>query len=145
MEDFIRRFEAGTISKQEWTHEAHLRMAYWYVWNYSPDEAGTRIRAGIRHLNECMGGKNTEDEGFHETLTEFWIREVRVMGPGNFEAVLKLPSGLWRRDYPADLPKDRRARREYLPSGYDGQHEVDAAVMDEPGDGGGVSVRGTDD
>jgi hypothetical protein len=115
MEDFISRFVAGTLTKEEWTHTAHLRMAYWYVWNYSPLEAGQRIRAGIRHLNECLGGQNTEDSGYHETLTEFWIREVRSLGPGNLDAVLELPSNLWQRDYPTDLPKDRRARREYVP------------------------------
>lgn len=115
MDDLIERFEAGTLTKEEWTHEAHLRMAFHYVWNYPPIEAGVRIRVGIRHLNECLGGQNTEDAGFHETLTEFWIREVRSHGPENLEAVLCLPSSLWRRDYAEDLPKDRRARRQYLP------------------------------
>lgn len=114
MDDFIRRFEAGTLTKEEWTHAAHLRMAAWYVWNYSPLEAGVRIRAGIRHLNECLGGQNTEDSGYHETLTEFWIREVRAMDPGNLDAVMALPANLWKRDYSIDLPKDRRARREYI-------------------------------
>ncbi|MBM3758740.1 MAG: hypothetical protein FJW36_00675 [Acidobacteria bacterium] len=114
MEDFIKRFEAGTLTKEEWTHEAHLRMAYWYVWSYPPIEAGVRIRVGIRHLNECMGGANTEDAGFHETLTEFWIREVRAMGPERMDEVLALPAGLWKRDYGWNVAKDRRARREYV-------------------------------
>lgn len=51
MEDFIKRFEARTLTKEEWTHESHLRMAYWYVWSYPPIEAGVRICVGIRHLN----------------------------------------------------------------------------------------------
>lgn len=114
MNDFIARFEAGTLTKEEWTHAAHLRMAHWYVWNFPSEEAGLRIRNGIRHLNECLGGQNTEDSGFHETLTEFWIREVRKMGRENLDAVLALPANLWRRDYTTDLPKDRFARREYL-------------------------------
>lgn len=114
MDDFIRRFEAGTLTKEEWTHAAHLRMAAWYVFHYPPVEAGVRIRVGIRHLNECLGGVNTEDAGFHETLTEFWIREVRAHGPDNVES---LPANLWKRDYKSDLPKNRRARREYLRPG----------------------------
>jgi len=114
MDDFIRRFEAGTLTKKEWTHEAHLKMAAWYVFNYPPIEAGVRIRVGIRHLNECLGGKNTESAGYHETLTEFWIREVRSHGP---EKVEQLSSDLWTRDYPIDLPKNRRARRVYVRPG----------------------------
>ena len=118
MDDFIARFEAGTLSKEEWTHEAHLRMAAWYVAEYPPIEAGVRIRTGIRHLNECLGGANTEDAGFHETLTEFWIREVRGhLAAHGTEGLLDLPAGLWKRDYRSDLPKNRRARREYLKPG----------------------------
>ncbi len=111
MDDFISRFEAGKLTKEEWTHAAHLRMAAWYVFNFSPEEAGEKIRRGIRHLNVCLGGQNTEDAGYHETLTEFWILEVRAHGP---EGVTELPADLWKRDYPTDIVKDRRARREYV-------------------------------
>ncbi len=52
--------------------------------------------------------------GGHETLTEFWIREVKAHGQ---EGVTELPSDLWKRDYPADIVKDRRARREYVKPG----------------------------
>ena len=69
MDEFIRRFEAGTLRKEEWTHAAHLRMAHWYVWSHGEAEAGLRIRAGIRHLNECMGVANTE-ESFHQPNTQ---------------------------------------------------------------------------
>lgn len=117
MDDFIRRFEAGDFTAEEWTHVSHLRMAAWYIANLPPEEAGTRIRTGIRHLNECLGGVNSEDSGFHETLTEFWIREIRAVGPENLEAVLALPSNLWKRDYPEDMPKSRRARAEYVKPG----------------------------
>ncbi len=117
MDEFIRRFEECTLRKEEWTHEAHLRMAYHYVWTYPEEECGRRVREGIKRLNESFGGKNTEDEGFHETLTEFWIREVRAMGPDKLAEVLALPSGLWKRDYATDLAKNRQARREYLKPG----------------------------
>ncbi len=121
MSDFIGRFEAGTLTKEEWTHAAHLRVAAYYISNFSPLEAGVRIRTGIRHLNECLGGVNDKDSGYHETLTEFWIREVRAHleahGPDGVETLVQLPSGLWKRDYASDLPKNRKARREYLRPG----------------------------
>jgi hypothetical protein len=117
VDEFIRRFEAGTLRREEWTHAAHLRMAHWYVWQYPEKEAGVRIRAGIRHLNECMGVANTEDSGFHETLTEFWIREVRALGLVAVEEAMKLPADLWKRDYGSDIVRNRRARREYVKPG----------------------------
>ena len=120
LDEFIRRFEAGSLTKEEWTHAAHLRMAAWYVSRFSVEEAGVRIRVGIRHLNECLGGENTEDAGFHETLTEFWICEVRAhmaVHGDDLERLCALPAGLWKRDYCSELPKDRRARREYVKPG----------------------------
>jgi hypothetical protein len=115
MNDFIQRFEAALLTKEEWTHTAHLQVAYHFIWSYPPEEAGQRLREGIKQLNLALGGRNTDTEGFHETLTEFWIREVRALGPDNLAAVLALPSSLWRRDYPYDLPGDREARRTYVP------------------------------
>ena len=31
------------------------------------------MRDGVRRYNVATGGKNTEDSGYHETLTCFWI------------------------------------------------------------------------
>ncbi len=115
MDDLFVRFESALLSKEEWTHTAHLQVAYHCVWRYSPEEAGRRIREGIQRLNLALGGRNTDTEGFHETLTEFWIREVRSLGPDSLDTVLALPSSLWRRDYPYDLPNDRTARLTYVP------------------------------
>jgi hypothetical protein len=115
--ELIRRFELCDLSAAEWTHQAHLAAAAWYLTHYAPLEAGQRIRDGIRKLNESLGGKNTEDSGFHETLTEFWMREVHARldrGEGLAE-ILALPSGFWRNFYSIDLPKSREARLHWLP------------------------------
>lgn len=114
--ELIRRFEHCEVTGAEWTHRAHLAAAAWYLTHFDSEEAGRRIRSGIRKLNESLGGQNTEDSGFHETLTEFWMREVELrLGQGAaLEDILALPSDYWRDFYTVDLPKSRVARREWM-------------------------------
>ena len=46
------RFEACAIPEKEWTHAAHLTVGLWHVERYGRDDALTRLRSGIRRLNE---------------------------------------------------------------------------------------------
>jgi hypothetical protein len=118
---FAGRFAKGTLTEPEWTHPAHLLVAAWFVHNYPPIEAGVRIRVGIRELNLALGGQNTAERGFHETLTEFWIREVRELlaihgaGEEGLRRILRTPSNLWKSSYSSDVVNDKRARREWIP------------------------------
>jgi hypothetical protein len=73
-EDLAARFEALTLRKAEWTHLAHLAVGMWHVDRYGPEDALTRLRAGIRRLNESLGGQNTATAGYHETITAAYVR-----------------------------------------------------------------------
>lgn len=114
--DLIRRFEACELRKEEWTHQAHIATAAWYLIHCEAAEAGEKMRNGIRRLNLSLGGQNTDDAGFHETLTEFWMRAVawRLRQGVALTEILALPSGYWREFYSIDLPKSREARRTWL-------------------------------
>jgi hypothetical protein len=70
-------FEGGTLPRAQWTHRAHLTIAFWYLVCYPLPEATRKIRAGIQRYNESQGIKMTKDGGYHETLTLFWVRVVR--------------------------------------------------------------------
>ena len=70
---FIAGVEDGTYPKAMWTHQAHVVMAAHYLTTYTVPEATRIIRARIPAYNVAQGGKNTEDSGYHETLTVFWI------------------------------------------------------------------------
>jgi len=72
----IEGFEDGTWPAKEWTHQAHFVMALWYTFHYPLSEARSRIKEGIKKYNLATGGQNTEDAGYHETITEFYIRTV---------------------------------------------------------------------
>lgn len=51
-------------------------MAAWYLVTFPEGIAIDRVRTGIQHYNECVGTANTEDSGYHETLTIFWLKIV---------------------------------------------------------------------
>ena len=69
----ISSFNKRTLPKVEWTHEAHLIVSLWYCINYEPEEVLKLLRAKIKLYNRTVGTPNTDEEGYHETVTRFWI------------------------------------------------------------------------
>jgi hypothetical protein len=73
IESLIKRFEARTLPEVEWTHEAHLVVAIWYDRRHDFAIALPLVRDYISHHNESVGNQNTETEGYHESITKFWM------------------------------------------------------------------------
>jgi hypothetical protein len=125
LEEFIDAWERGTLPKKSWTHGAHVGVAAYFAYEY-PAEALVRVmRLGIRHYNLASGGANTEDNGYHETLTRFWASEVgNLVCSGRFGSRLEAAraalarfgecSGHFRKFYNFDVLGNRRARREWV-------------------------------
>jgi len=74
--ELVRRFEDRTITKAEWTHEAHLSVGLYYCVNHSLGVAKNLMGDGIYWLNDRHGTPNTENSGYHETLTVFWLNKI---------------------------------------------------------------------
>jgi hypothetical protein len=83
------------------------------------------MKTGILHHNTSVGTANTEDNGYHETLTRFWSSEIgQFVRAGRFgsrlEAVRAAVAAFgakrdrFRRFYSFDVVRDRRARREWV-------------------------------
>ena len=77
IESLIRGFESGSLPRSRWTHSAHLTVACWYLVCYPLEEATRRIREGIQNYNKAVGIVTTRENGYHETMTLFWICMVR--------------------------------------------------------------------
>lgn len=73
-EIFIQAFENATLPYEDWTHEAHLRMAWNYIQEYGKEKATPFIREGIQKFNEQ--NKDKVKFGYHETITTFYISVV---------------------------------------------------------------------
>lgn len=123
---FLAEFEAGTLPKAAWTHAAHVAAAACYTWERSPLEALPELRRRIRSFNEAVGGQNTDEAGYHETLTRFWAEVVGSFvaarrGGTRLEATraavqrFGAASDLPKRYYDHDVVRDRMARREWVP------------------------------
>jgi hypothetical protein len=69
---------ARTLPRLEWTHEAHLAATACLILEY-PDFLPERDLPGtIARYNEAVGGVNDDTQGYHETITQFYIGAVRV-------------------------------------------------------------------
>ncbi len=66
-DEFINAFEHAALTRADWTHAAHIRMA-WIYSRREPtrDAALTRMRAGIPKLNDALG---TAPHLYHDTVT----------------------------------------------------------------------------
>ena len=73
---FLDDFESGRLPREEWTHQAHLLVALWYLVNFSREEAEEKVKNGILAYNRTSGVENSATSGYHETLTLFWIQVV---------------------------------------------------------------------
>jgi hypothetical protein len=121
----IAGFEDGTWPKGQWTHAAHLALGACYI--LDGDSALDRLRANIPRYNVSQGGANTEDSGYHETLTCFWYDVIR-------DFIGTLPAGLdrlatvrevvmefapqrdlFRQYYDFDVVNSREARAKWIP------------------------------
>jgi len=68
---------ACSLARDDWTHEAHL-AACLYLLDERPDIQPERDLPNIiRRFNESVGGVNDATQGYHETITQCFIRGVR--------------------------------------------------------------------
>ncbi len=77
-QELFEQFENRSLPKTEWTHEAHLSVGLTYVYHYPKNEALCYLRSGIIAYNLAVGTPNTPTEGYHETLTIFWLEVLNA-------------------------------------------------------------------
>lgn len=73
IEKLVEAFLAGTLPKQDWTHEAHLKVGLWHSLHYSPVESLQKLRHSIKQYNVVCEVANTDTQGYHETITCFYV------------------------------------------------------------------------
>jgi hypothetical protein len=72
----VSEFEACSFHPSEFKHYQHLAVVLWYVSNLPYADANERMKRGIQRLAARYG-----KTGYHETITEFWLRMVRGFLP----------------------------------------------------------------
>jgi hypothetical protein len=102
-----------------------VAVAAYFAFDHAAEATFTIMKSGILHHNTSVGTANTEDSGYHETLTRLWSGEI-----GEFVRSRRFASRLdavraavaafgperdrFRLFYSFDVVRDRRARREWI-------------------------------
>jgi hypothetical protein len=118
---------ACTLTRAEWTHEAHLAATTHLILRRADVDLDNELPAIIRRFNESAGGVNSDFEGYHETITRVFLRGVRLfLSEANHEELLHelvnelLLSPMGRREWPLRFYSKERllsveARRNFIP------------------------------
>jgi len=69
---------ARTLPREEWTHEAHLAATTYLALRHPEIDLDTELRGIISSYNESVGGKNTDTEGYHDTITRAYLHGIRL-------------------------------------------------------------------
>jgi hypothetical protein len=72
-EVFLARFEDCSLPFDEWTHRAHVRVAYLYLSKYPFREALAKVRTGIQAYNHAHRVLEGPMSGYHETTTHAFL------------------------------------------------------------------------
>ncbi len=135
IENLIIAFDACTLPKPKWTHQAHLIVALWYNLRYERDLALNIVRSAIQRYNAATGTLQTPTGGYHETMTVFWMWAVRsyLASAGKEASIVKLANGLLRsnhaeRKFPFDYYSSERLFSWEARTGW---MEPDLKPMDE--------------
>ncbi len=67
-----------SLPKAEWTHAGHFAAALWLLRHEPEAVVRRRMPPMIRAYNEATGGVNTDEAGYHETITLASIAAARA-------------------------------------------------------------------
>lgn len=73
---FIQQFENCTFPFDQWHHRAHVKLAYLYAVRFGLETASQKLRDGIRAYNTTNGVEDAPTSGYHETMTQAWLRII---------------------------------------------------------------------
>ena len=75
-EEHLRSFEDLTQPFEEWTHRAHVKIAFTYLRMYPFEEALDRMRTGVKAYNQRHGVPEGPAGGYNETTTHAFMHLV---------------------------------------------------------------------
>ena len=72
-------FLALSLPKPEWTHAAHFAAALWLMRHQPERDLPAEMPGLIRRYNQATGVANTDNGGYHETITLASLRAARAV------------------------------------------------------------------
>jgi hypothetical protein len=73
---FLQQFENQTLPFAQWTHRAHVKVAYLYLTRLDFDTAAQKVCDGIRAYNAANNVPESPTSGYHHTTTMAWLHII---------------------------------------------------------------------
>jgi hypothetical protein len=67
--ELLNQFESLTLPFDQWTHRAHVKVAYMYLLKHPFPEALIKLRTGIKAYNAANNRPDGPNTGYNETTT----------------------------------------------------------------------------
>lgn len=90
-QDLTDAFEACTLPKTEWTHEAHVVVCWSTVDRLGTAGALAHLRAAIPRYNVATDTPNSDTDGYHDTITCYFVGAVGSLAGTSLDTVLADP------------------------------------------------------
>src|SRR5947207_757516 len=74
--EFLAQFEDLSLPFAQWTHRAHVKVAYLYLIAHPFDEALLQMRRGIKAYNAHNQVPETPTSGYNETTTHAFLHLI---------------------------------------------------------------------
>ena len=126
-DEFLRAFEARTLPFEQWTHRAHVKVAFLYLRALDLEGALAKVREGIKAYNAANAVPEGPTSGYNETTTVAFVRLVaavmgaygRAMPTADAESFCETHPQLLSRHvlrffYSPERRMDRRAKGEFV-------------------------------
>src|SRR5437868_4847216 len=75
-DEHLRCFADLTLPFAEWTHRAHVKVAFTYLRRHPFNEALDRMRAGVKAYNARNGVPEGPTSGYNETTTHAFMHLI---------------------------------------------------------------------
>ena len=75
-DELLNAFETLSLPFSEWTHRAHVSVAFAYLRRHPFDEALGRMRAGVKAYNARHAVPETATSGYNETTTRAFMHLI---------------------------------------------------------------------
>jgi len=76
--ELLAQFESLTLPFAQWTHRAHLKVAFLYLREHGFDAALDRLRTGIKSYNGANNVPDTPTSGYNETTTHAFLHLIHA-------------------------------------------------------------------
>jgi hypothetical protein len=78
-QELLRQFETCTLPFDQWTHRAHVRVAYLYLELHPFDEALNQMRQGVKRYNAAHNVPESPTSGYNETTTHAFLHLIAAV------------------------------------------------------------------